>query len=67
MEMVDHEHKSQSYVSLCAQEISSVYGILAAILNAGDIEFESVATEHQPDKSNISNIPVLENGELAKC
>ncbi|MEQ2173886.1 hypothetical protein GOODEAATRI_002155 [Goodea atripinnis] len=42
-------------------ELGSVYSILAAILNSGDIEFSAVASEHQTDKSNITNISVLEN------
>lgn len=45
------------------QELGSVYSTLAAILNSGDIEFSPVATEHQTDKSNISNVSVLENGK----
>lgn len=45
------------------QELGSVYSILAAILNTGDIEFTAVASEHQTDKSNITNVSVLENGE----
>uniref|UniRef100_A0A8C7T7I8 non-specific serine/threonine protein kinase n=1 Tax=Oncorhynchus mykiss TaxID=8022 RepID=A0A8C7T7I8_ONCMY len=44
-----------------------VYSTLAAILNSGDIEFTSVASEHQTDKSNISNIAVLENAALLLC
>lgn len=47
----------------CLQELGSVYSTLAAILNSGDIEFSPVASEHQTDKSDISNISVLENGE----
>ena len=45
------------------QELGSVYSTLAAILISGDLEFAAVASEHQTDKSEISNIPVLENGE----
>lgn len=45
------------------QELGSVYSVLAAVLNAGDIEFAPVASEHQTDKSNILNVSVLENGE----
>lgn len=45
------------------QELGSVYSTLAAILNSGDIEFSPVASEHQTDKSNISNVSVLENGK----
>uniref|UniRef100_A0AAZ3RSM1 non-specific serine/threonine protein kinase n=1 Tax=Oncorhynchus tshawytscha TaxID=74940 RepID=A0AAZ3RSM1_ONCTS len=44
-----------------------VYSTLAAILNSGDIEFTSVASEHQTDKSNISNIAVLENAASLLC
>lgn len=45
------------------QELGSVYSVLAAVLNSGDIEFAPVASEHQTDKSNILNVSVLENGE----
>ena len=45
------------------QELGSVYGTLAAILNIGDVEFTPVATEHQTDKSDIVDSSVLENGE----
>lgn len=45
------------------QELGSVYSTLAAILNAGDVEFSPVASEHQTDKSDIVNVSVLENGE----
>lgn len=45
------------------QELGSVYSTLAAILNSGDVEFSPVASEHQTDKSDISNTSVLENGE----
>ncbi|XP_041923787.1 myosin-IIIa isoform X1 [Alosa sapidissima] len=48
-------------IGFTLEELGSVYSILAAILNAGDIEFASVASEHQTDKSNISNTTVLEN------
>lgn len=48
---------------LVLQELGSVYSTLAAILNSGDIEFSAVASEHQTDKSDISNASVLENGE----
>uniref|UniRef100_A0A3B3SF68 non-specific serine/threonine protein kinase n=1 Tax=Paramormyrops kingsleyae TaxID=1676925 RepID=A0A3B3SF68_9TELE len=48
-------------IGFSLEELGSVYSILAAILNAGDIEFTSVATEHQTDKSNIANMGVLES------
>ncbi|MGH0183731.1 UNVERIFIED_CONTAM: hypothetical protein FKN15_013250 [Acipenser sinensis] len=52
----------QSLVSYNAdQELGSVYSVLASILNAGNIDFTSVASEHQTDKSNISNLDVLES------
>uniref|UniRef100_A0A6Q2XTL9 Myosin IIIA n=1 Tax=Esox lucius TaxID=8010 RepID=A0A6Q2XTL9_ESOLU len=44
-----------------------VYSTLAAILNSGDIDFSSVTSEHQTDKSNISNIAVLENAASLLC
>ncbi|XP_016113592.1 myosin-IIIa-like [Sinocyclocheilus grahami] len=49
------------------QELGSVYSTLAGILNAGDVEFTSVASEHQTDKSNISNMAVLESAASLLC
>lgn len=49
------------------QELGCVYSTLAAILNAGDIEFCPVASEHQTDKSNICNMAVLDNGETREA
>ncbi|KAJ8396803.1 hypothetical protein AAFF_G00014020 [Aldrovandia affinis] len=54
-------------IGFTLEELGSVYSILAAILNAGNIEFASVASEHQTDKSNISNIGVLENTASLLC
>uniref|UniRef100_A0A8C2EVY3 non-specific serine/threonine protein kinase n=1 Tax=Cyprinus carpio TaxID=7962 RepID=A0A8C2EVY3_CYPCA len=48
-------------------ELGTVYSILAGILNAGDVEFTSVASEHQTDKSNISNMAVLESAASLLC
>lgn len=45
------------------QELGSVYSVLAAILNVGNIEFSTVVSEHTIDKSNISNPVALENCE----
>lgn len=45
------------------QELGSVYSVLAAILNVGNIEFSAVVSEHMIDKSNISNPVALENCE----
>ncbi|MBZ3881685.1 Myosin-IIIa [Sciurus carolinensis] len=49
---------------LVLEQLGSVYSILAAILNIGNIEFSSVATEHQIDKSYICNHAALENCEF---
>uniref|UniRef100_A0A8C4RZM5 non-specific serine/threonine protein kinase n=1 Tax=Erpetoichthys calabaricus TaxID=27687 RepID=A0A8C4RZM5_ERPCA len=54
-------------IGFSLEELGSVYSILAAVLNAGDIEFTSVASEHQTDKSNISNLAVLENASSLLC
>uniref|UniRef100_S4RA42 non-specific serine/threonine protein kinase n=1 Tax=Petromyzon marinus TaxID=7757 RepID=S4RA42_PETMA len=44
------------------EEVSCVYNILAGILNVGNIEFMSISTDHQSDKSNIDpNSTALEN------
>ncbi|XP_072534788.1 myosin-IIIa [Salminus brasiliensis] len=54
-------------IGFTLEELGSVYSILAAILNAGDIEFASVASEHQTDKSNITNMAVLESAASLLC
>ncbi|XP_044525738.1 myosin-IIIb-like [Gracilinanus agilis] len=43
------------------EEVQSVYRILAAILNTGNIEFASISSEHQTDKSEVPNSEALEN------
>uniref|UniRef100_A0A670JA84 non-specific serine/threonine protein kinase n=1 Tax=Podarcis muralis TaxID=64176 RepID=A0A670JA84_PODMU len=48
-------------------EVRSVYSILAAILNVGNIEFSSVVTEYMIDKSIISNPTPLENSASLLC
>ncbi|XP_051872137.1 myosin-IIIa [Pristis pectinata] len=48
-------------IGFTVEELGNIYSILAAILNIGNIEFTSVVTEHQTDKSNIVNFAVLEN------
>ncbi|XP_012870046.1 PREDICTED: myosin-IIIa [Dipodomys ordii] len=50
-----------------SQQLGSIYSILAAILNVGNIEFSSVATEHQVDKSYICNHTALENSASLLC
>ncbi|XP_053093428.1 myosin-IIIa-like [Pangasianodon hypophthalmus] len=54
-------------IGFTLEELGSVYSIVAAILNTGDIEFASVATEHQTDKSNIANMAVLESAASLLC
>ncbi|XP_028288667.1 myosin-IIIa [Parambassis ranga] len=54
-------------IGFTLEELGSVYSTLAAILNSGDIEFSPVASEHQTDKSNITNISVLENVASLLC
>ncbi|TRY58515.1 hypothetical protein DNTS_004926 [Danionella cerebrum] len=54
-------------IGFTLEELGSVYSILAGILNAGDVEFTSVASEHQTDKSNISNMAVLESTASLLC
>lgn len=48
----------------CLQEVDSVYKILSAILNTGNIEFASITSQHQTDKSEVPNSEALENGEI---
>lgn len=44
------------------QEVNSVYRILAAILNTGNIEFTSTTSQHQSDMSEVPNSEALDNG-----
>ncbi|XP_007934606.1 myosin-IIIa [Orycteropus afer afer] len=54
-------------IGFTMEELGSVYSILAAILNVGNIEFSSVVTEHQIDKSHISQHAALENSASLLC
>ncbi|XP_077930210.1 myosin-IIIa [Halichoerus grypus] len=54
-------------IGFTMEQLGSIYSILAAILNVGNIEFSSVATEHQIDKSRISNHAALENSASLLC
>ncbi|XP_004404052.1 PREDICTED: myosin-IIIa [Odobenus rosmarus divergens] len=54
-------------IGFTMEQLGSIYSILAAILNVGNIEFSSVATEHQIDKSHISNHVALENSASLLC
>uniref|UniRef100_A0A672JZ14 non-specific serine/threonine protein kinase n=1 Tax=Sinocyclocheilus grahami TaxID=75366 RepID=A0A672JZ14_SINGR len=58
---------AQQWIFCREWELGSVYSTLAGILNAGDVEFTSVASEHQTDKSNISNMAVLESAASLLC
>ncbi|AWP21047.1 Myosin IIIA isoform 2 [Scophthalmus maximus] len=60
-EQFDAVEQCFKVIGFTLEELGSVYSTLAAVLNSGDIEFCPVASEHQTDKSNISNISVLEN------
>uniref|UniRef100_H0X460 non-specific serine/threonine protein kinase n=1 Tax=Otolemur garnettii TaxID=30611 RepID=H0X460_OTOGA len=54
-------------IGFTMEQLGSIYSILAAILNVGNIEFSSVASEHQIDKSHISNHTALENSASLLC
>uniref|UniRef100_A0A3B4AJL4 non-specific serine/threonine protein kinase n=1 Tax=Periophthalmus magnuspinnatus TaxID=409849 RepID=A0A3B4AJL4_9GOBI len=66
-EQFDAVEQCFKVIGFTLEELGSVYSILAAILNSGDIEFSAVASEHQTDKSDISNISVLENVASLLC
>ncbi|KAM3860363.1 myosin-IIIa [Diretmus argenteus] len=66
-EQFDAVEQCFKVIGFTLEELGSVYSILAAILNSGDIEFSSVASEHQTDKSDISNRSVLENVASLLC
>ncbi|NXT01865.1 MYO3A protein, partial [Jacana jacana] len=54
-------------IGFSLEELGSVYSVLAAILNVGNIEFSAVVSEHMIDKSNISNPVALENCASLLC
>ncbi|XP_062423674.1 myosin-IIIa [Rhea pennata] len=54
-------------IGFTLEELGSVYSVLAAILNVGNIEFSAVVSEHMIDKSNISNPAALENCASLLC
>ncbi|XP_026148072.1 myosin-IIIa [Mastacembelus armatus] len=66
-EQFDTVEQCFKVIGFTLEELGSVYSTLAAILTSGDIEFCPVASEHQTDKSNISNISVLENVASLLC
>ncbi|XP_060910412.1 myosin-IIIb isoform X5 [Labrus mixtus] len=48
-------------IGFTEEEVISVYRILSAILNTGNIEFASITSQHQTDKSEVPNPEALEN------
>ncbi|XP_001920287.5 myosin-IIIb isoform X5 [Danio rerio] len=48
-------------IGFTEEEVNSVYRILAAILNTGNIEFASASSQHQSDKSEVPNSEALDN------
>uniref|UniRef100_A0A8C4HZA7 non-specific serine/threonine protein kinase n=1 Tax=Dicentrarchus labrax TaxID=13489 RepID=A0A8C4HZA7_DICLA len=66
-EQFDAVEQCFKVIGFTLEELGSVYSTLAAILNSGDIEFSPVATEHQTDKSDITNISVLDNVASLLC
>ncbi|CAL8313317.1 unnamed protein product [Merluccius merluccius] len=66
-EQFDAVEQCFKVIGFSLEELGSVYSTLAAILNSGDLEFSAVASEHQTDKSEITNISVLENVASLLC
>ncbi|XP_053483869.1 myosin-IIIb [Ictalurus furcatus] len=54
-------------IGFSEEEVNSVYRILAAILNTGNIEFTSTTSQHQTDKSEVPNSEALENAAVLLC
>uniref|UniRef100_A0A668AQT9 Myosin IIIB n=1 Tax=Myripristis murdjan TaxID=586833 RepID=A0A668AQT9_9TELE len=48
-------------IGFTEEEVNSVYRILSAILNTGNIEFTAITSQHQTDKSEVPNSEALEN------
>uniref|UniRef100_A0A8C5DNR8 Myosin IIIB n=1 Tax=Gouania willdenowi TaxID=441366 RepID=A0A8C5DNR8_GOUWI len=48
-------------IGFTEEEVNSVYQILSAILNTGNIEFAAITSQHQTDKSEVPNSEALEN------
>ncbi|CAG09940.1 unnamed protein product, partial [Tetraodon nigroviridis] len=48
-------------IGFTEEEVVSVYQILSAILNTGNIEFTAITSQHQTDKSEVPNAEALEN------
>ncbi|KAM4609459.1 myosin-IIIb [Polymixia lowei] len=48
-------------IGFTEEEVTSVYRILSAILNTGNIVFTAITSQHQTDKSEVPNSEALEN------
>ncbi|KAJ3592660.1 hypothetical protein NHX12_007787 [Muraenolepis orangiensis] len=48
-------------IGFTEEEVTSVYRILSAILNTGNIGFTAITSQHQTDKSEVPNGEALEN------
>ncbi|KAL1268358.1 hypothetical protein QQF64_033721, partial [Cirrhinus molitorella] len=48
-------------IGFTEEEVNSVYRILSAILNTGNIEFTSTSSQHQSDKSEVPDSEALDN------
>ncbi|CAG5865585.1 unnamed protein product [Menidia menidia] len=48
-------------IGFTEEEVNSVYRILSAILNTGNIEFTAITSQHQTDKSEVPNSEALED------
>ncbi|KAL4636181.1 myosin-IIIb isoform X1, partial [Arapaima gigas] len=51
-------------IGFTEEEVNSVYKILSAILNTGNIEFAAITSQHQTDKSEVPNFEALENAAV---
>ncbi|XP_077947216.1 myosin-IIIb isoform X3 [Gasterosteus aculeatus] len=54
-------------IGFTEEEVNSVYRILSAILNTGNIEFASITSQHQTDKSEVPNSESLDNAASLLC
>ncbi|XP_068428559.1 myosin-IIIb [Clinocottus analis] len=54
-------------IGFTEEEVNSVYRILSAVLNTGNIEFASITSQHQTDKSEVPNSESLENAASLLC
>ncbi|XP_041923763.1 LOW QUALITY PROTEIN: myosin-IIIb [Alosa sapidissima] len=48
-------------IGFTEEEVNSVHRILSAIMNMGNIQFTSITSQHQTDKSQVPNSEALDN------